>query len=119
MKSRREFLEFLGRGSVALGTLPFLNACESASLALNPEPFRALVPTRIDALTLVDGLKYDIIARWDDPIRDGLKFGTNNDYTCFFPANEEGTEGILWVNHESISPVLISGRTKEKPPRKE
>ncbi|HVK61456.1 MAG TPA: alkaline phosphatase PhoX [Bdellovibrionales bacterium] len=118
VRTRREFLEFIGRGTLVVSSLPLLNACETVSKAVTPEPFKALSPTKSDSLSLVNGLKYDIIARWGDPLRADLKFGTNNDYLVFFSANEQGTDGILWVNHEYLAPALVSGRVKGKAPTK-
>lgn len=123
LQSRREFLEFLGRSAAAasLATLSgaaLLSACASQpklttrEVALDELPFAPLKPLSVDALVFASGFGYSILAKHGDYINGTQKFGMNNDYTAFFPLNKEGTDGVLWVNHEDLNTVLIPGYTK-------
>ena len=70
----------------------------------------ALQPTTIDELQLAEGLDYQVLIRWGDPINESETFGFNNDFTCFLPFDaEHPDEGILWVNHEYVDARFVSG----------
>ena len=123
LQSRRDFLEFLGRSAAAasIATLSgsaLLSACASqprqaSDLALDRLPFTPLKPTREDALILAGGFTYSILAKHGDTIGRNKKFGMNNDYTAFFPLNADGSDGVLWVNHEDLNTVLIPGHSNK------
>ena len=116
LKSRREFLSFLGRSSAAVALAPWLEGCTSAEKKGHPSgpgglAFRPLTAGSKDDLTLADGFSADVIVRWNDIINDrGDRFGSHNDYIAFFRLNEAGTDGLLWVNHEYFQPLLVHGR---------
>ena len=56
-----------------------------------------------DEVILADGLEYELLVSWPDPInRSGDRFGFNNDYTAFFPIDGNPHDGLLWVNHEEV-----------------
>lgn len=121
LQTRREFLEFIGQTTAAVslaGALPFLNACtttvkDSASGAAGALPFEPIAPSLADDLLLAKGFDYNVILKWGDVINaSGEAFGTHNDYLCFLPINQEGTDGILWVNHEYLQPLFVSGWQK-------
>lgn len=123
LRTRREFLQFLGRSAAAasLATLSgsaLLSACASKPKLLTRRPTLDTLPftpvgrSTEDALILAKGFNYSIIATDGDKINSREKFGTNNDYTAFFPLNSEGTDGILWVNHEYVIPLFTSGWIK-------
>lgn len=110
--SRRRFLEFLGRGTLAavgLSALPLLEACQRVPLAAPQPPrlFDPLAPAIEDRLRLVEGLSYREVLRWEQPLREGLQVGMHNDYLAFFPLPGTPDEGLLWVNHEYITPALL------------
>jgi uncharacterized protein len=117
--SRRDFLEFIGRTSLAasvLGSTSLLSACSpgakrgSGKAADHGLPFTPIEPTSADTLVLASGFTAQRFLSWGDPINSkGETFGTNNDYLAFFRLNEAGTDGILWSNHESMLPLFVSG----------
>ena len=66
--SRRNFLQFLGRSSILLGSTPFLlsNAsCTSANASPKPFPFKGMSHSLADELKLADGLTYDVLISWE------------------------------------------------------
>lgn len=125
LQTRREFLEFLGQSAAAASlasAIPFLSACSSAakstgstagSATAGTLPFIPLAPSTEDKLLLPEGFHYDVVLKWGDRLNEkGDLFGTHNDYLCFLPLNKEGTDGMLWVNHEYLQPLFVSGWTK-------
>ncbi|WP_343486433.1 alkaline phosphatase PhoX [Allomuricauda sp. d1] len=123
--NRREFISFLGKASMGTAILPpFLKGCgnlaspvtnnlltsESTLDALKSVNLEGLSPSNVDDLLLAKGLDYHVILRWGDEISEKDSFGFNNDFTCFLPFNEEdATDGLLWVNHEYVNPLFVSG----------
>ena len=83
-------------------------ACPGASFpaaanASTIEGIRPVAPTTDDEVVLADGLEYEVLVSWGDPInRTGDRFGFNNDYTAFFPIDGNQHDGLLWVNHEEV-----------------
>ena len=62
-----------------------------------------IAPGTDDEVLLVDGLEYELLVSWADPINGkGDRFGFNNDYTAFFPIDGDPRDGLLWVNHEEV-----------------
>lgn len=106
--SRREFLKFLGVGSLALsqaGLLGALTGCES-SLP------KGVSPSFKDDLILSPGLLYHVLASWGDSINDKEVFGFNNDYIEIIPL---GTDDLLmWVNHEYVNPLFATGPKRSR-----
>lgn len=118
MTSRREFLNFLGRGAAAWMLAPALfteTGCKKKTASssglhqkhstLSRLPFTPLAPHFGDTLALASGLSYHVISRWGDTINQkGDVFGYNNDFTAFLPhptSSLSNRDGLLWVNHES------------------
>lgn len=72
----------------------------------------------IDDLVMAKGLKYRVLASWQDTIgvdpnsNQKLKFGYDNDFTCFIPLDQN--YALFWANHESINPSLISNISEQK-----
>ncbi|MEM1214791.1 MAG: alkaline phosphatase PhoX [Bacteroidota bacterium] len=126
--SRKEFISFLGKASLgALLTPPFLTGCSSNTTPLKSasidekqlEKLRNLVltglnPSDEDGLALTAGLDYHVIIKWGDKISQEDTFGFNNDFTCFIPLDENNPkDGLLWVNHEYVHPLFVSGYDKQ------
>lgn len=119
---RREFVQFLtAAGAFAL--LPIANARASSRGFVPLRQGRpAFTPVRVpiplsrrspelkryevkDALTLPTQYTYDVVCAWGDRVfpDQSDRFGYNNDFTAFFPLNKDGSEALLWVNHEYVS----------------
>ena len=108
--NRREFLKFIGAGSVAASNatlLTFLSSCTTTT-----ENIKGLSPSSDDELKLISGLSYDLLFAWGDPINKNETFGFNNDYIAFHKLNEN--EAILWVNHEYVIPKFLGGEERTK-----
>lgn len=101
-RGRRQFLKFLGAGltgAYANGLGPLAGAGQGP----RPAPFAPIPPTARDDLVLPAGFRYDVIARWSDPLPGtNARFGYNADFTAFLPLREPG-HGVLVVNHEYVS----------------
>ncbi len=121
---RRAFISFIGKASLgAIITPPFLVACGNNSKPLGIEDksienlkrlgdlvLEGLLPSDKDDLLLAKGLNYHVVAKWGDKINHNDTFGFNNDFTCYIPLDEENPkDGLLWVNHEYINPLFVSG----------
>ena len=112
---RREFIEFLGTaGLMTAGG--YINLASGrigekllAGYLGKDLPIQPLLPVISDELALSQGLSYHVIAAWGDPISDKDSFGTHCDYTAFLPDPEDPNKGHLWVNHEYLNPMFISG----------
>lgn len=123
---RRDFLKFFGSTSALL----FLGGAGSGVFTSCSSPlektdfktlgFKPLSPKTDDKLSLVDGLDYQILLSWQDQLNAQEKFGFNNDFTAYLPLTDKKNEGILWVNHEYVHPMFVSGyragdkRTKDQ-----
>lgn len=127
--TRRDFIRFLGyctagfplgKLGVGLTGAAFLPGCTTTSKGTSEAkaaakevstegaklPFQQLGPVSEDKLSLVEGMEYQVLAKWNDVINSrGQKFGINNDFNAFIP-HEGLDEGFLCVNHEYPSPVL-------------
>ena len=125
MYNRRQFISFLGKAGLGAATIPpFLTSCgntttpaetfnkknEESLQRLGKLVLEGLTPMDQDDLILTKGLNYHPIVKWGDPISDDDYFGFNNDFTCFIPFDKANPkDGLLWVNHEYIDPLFVSG----------
>ncbi|WP_350286292.1 alkaline phosphatase PhoX [uncultured Croceitalea sp.] len=128
--NRRKFISFLGRASLGTAVLPpFLISCGNTATPtsktletesqvldrLKKVPIEGLSPSNKDDLLLATGLDYHVIIRWGDEISQNDSFGFNNDFTCFIPFDDDNpTDGLLWVNHEYVNQLFVSGFDSEK-----
>lgn len=123
--TRRRFMHFLGYtstayplaklggGLVGAALLPSCATSSKSDSSLETEtskdaklPFQPLGAVSEDKLSLVEGMEFRVLAKWNDVINSrGQKFGINNDFNAFIP-HEGLDEGYLCVNHEYPSPVL-------------
>ncbi len=127
--NRRKFISFLGKAS--LGTVmipPFITSCGNTATPVVSEKLsekdieklksrilKSLLPSDKDDLLLADGLNYHTIVKWNDKISEKDTFGFNNDFTCFIPLDKDNPkDGLLWVNHEYINPLFVSGFNDKK-----
>lgn len=131
--SRRSLLASSGAiAALAISGGTLGAAAPAASARLTPT---RLTPTRRDALELLDGYRYNVVAGWGDPIlrtghaldlralADGAllrpgaaaaqesQFGTNCDAVAFFPTDAARRDlshraGLLCVNHEYVNAEL-------------
>lgn len=122
--SRKEFISFLGKASLgAMMVPPFITSCGSTTTPTTPVlspneqleklkklAIKAIPPSDKDDLLLAEGLDYHTIIKWGDKISREDTFGFNNDFTCFIPLDDNNPkDGLLWVNHEYIDPLFVSG----------
>lgn len=127
--NRRKFISFLGKASIgAVFVPPFLVNCSSTTspsekVTISKETLeklkrialKHLAPTDTDDLVLTEGLNYHTVLKWGDKINDKDTFGFNNDFTCFIPLDDTNPkDGLLWVNHESVNPLFVSGFNHRK-----
>ena len=115
--SRRDFLQFMGASAVTLslaGSAGYLlQAC--SRIATSPgdkifpqHPFTALAPSAEDTVRLAQGLRQNFVAIWGDELKEGVRFGYNNDFLAFFPLDGNKKDGLLCVNHETPHNVFVS-----------
>lgn len=109
--SRRDFIQFLGRTTLAAYGLQGIRL-DQLSAAFQPLalPFTPLEPTDVDGLVLAKGFQYDILIRYGDAINPTEDFGTHNDFIAFLPEAADEQAGILWVNHEYLNPLFVHGQ---------
>ena len=129
---RRDFLTFLGAGSYAMlqsyqsiasSTKP--SKVAKTSSAKDKVPFTPIQASSKDEFQVAPEYKYDILCKWNDPLgSSGVKgpesFGYNNDFTAFIPINaregkKSSSEGLLFVNHETVTPLFVTGYKGEGP----
>jgi uncharacterized protein len=120
---RRMFLKYLGAGltgaaaspaiaaplgpiAEARGDMPFTapaGAAVAADAVSSFLTFNPIRPSMRDELILPDGFRQQVLIAYGDRFtRSGERFGFNADFTAFLPRNEDGSEGLLWVNHEYV-----------------
>ncbi len=110
---RRSFLQFLGQGAILAPAVPsILSSCTGGGKEYLTSTIKGITPQARDEVILADGLEYQILAKWGDPIGNGLRFGYNNDFTAYLPQGDR--EGLLWVNHEYVDPTFATGFDPEK-----
>lgn len=113
--NRREFLQLLGQSALVSSVLPFAGC---VSFKKQPDfsqlPFLPLGATRKDNVVLSEGFNYQMLIKWKEIINPrGQRFGYNNDYIAYIPFDtSRPNEGWLWVNHEAVEPLFVSGRKK-------
>lgn len=112
--SRRDFLKVLGvsAGLAQLPTGVLARSPFEGSPIIGPG-LKGISPDFQDRLVTLPGIDWQLIIKEGDSLGNGLKFGTNNDYLQFFKLTGDD-HGILWVNHEYLSPLLSSKPERTK-----
>ncbi|EDP98460.1 alkaline phosphatase PhoX [Kordia algicida OT-1] len=129
--SRRNFISFLGKASLGAVMMPqfliscgntttpapgFKNTPEAILKKLKNFVLKGMLPSDTDDLLLANGLKYNVIVKHGDKISVEDTFGDNNDFTCFIPFDEKNPkDGLLWVNHEYMNSLFVSGYNYRNP----
>lgn len=89
----------------------------------SPAPkFKPILPSTADQLIVPGGYRYEVLISYGDALgttgpRGPEQFGYDNDFIAYFPMNalkggKEPHHGMLWVNHEFLNPMLVSGVSK-------
>ncbi len=122
--NRKEFISFLGKAGLGAAIVPpFLVRCGNTSTPtatggtsneqlekLKNLALEGLPASDKDDLLLSKGLDYHTVIKWNDKISTQDTFGFNCDFTCFIPLDDNNPkDGLLWVNHEYIDPLFVSG----------
>ncbi len=122
--NRKEFITFLGKVTLGASFIPpFLMSYGNTSMPiktgdisnkklarLKKLSLEGLAASDQDDLLLTKGLDYHVILKWNDKINNEDRFGFNCDYNCFIPIDPKNpNDGLLWVNHEYINPLFVSG----------
>lgn len=111
--TRRDFIHFLGGLTAATG----LASSIGCSIKKKIPPIQGLkAPLKEDQVILAPGLDYKILIKEGDSISPPLKFGTDNDFIQFIQLKDQSYG--LWVNHEALTPPLISQRQRQETPSK-
>jgi len=101
MSERRDFLKFMGTMSLIATT----SSC--ATTVQKSKNFSALQPSSVDDVKLIKGLEYQKLITWGDSLTANKKFGYNNDFISILEMDKNNA--IMWVNHESVTPLFVSG----------
>ncbi len=106
--NRREFVTFLG-GAIGAGLVGCTKSSTKSKASL--ASLQSLSSTLSDELSLLDGLEYEVLLEWGQPIGKDIEFGFNNDYLAVLPTGKTD-ESWLWINHEYTNPLFVSGYQK-------
>ncbi len=106
IKTRRDFIRFLGYSSLTLSQISLLPSCTPKTKKENK------FPNTQDDVVLADGLSYYPIISWGDQINKKEVFGFNNDFIALHSLSADKL--IMWVNHEYVNPVFASGMERTK-----
>lgn len=112
--NRRDFLKFIGGSTMAAATLNTVPGLLLSSQAAEKKLFPVVSPSAEDLVKLAEGLEYKVLISWGDKINKNEEFGFNNDYTAMIPLQGKKDEGILWVNHEAVNPIMLGTMKRTK-----
>jgi secreted PhoX family phosphatase len=103
--------------AAATSTMTAPSRRHDAILAFSP-----VAPNKLDELTVPPGFKYDVLARWGDPVVKGApvfdaynqtpeaqakQFGYNCDYVGIIGMSARGQRAIMAVNNEYTDEILM------------
>ena len=115
--NRRTFLEFLGISTVSTLFESYPRSIKTPTLMV--QSINAIPPSEVDAVSLAEGLHYEILIKWKDRLKKGCSFGFNNDFIAFVQLDKNNPDdGLLWVNHEYVDPRFVSGYQEFDPKNK-
>ncbi len=133
--SRREWLRGAGKflaATAAFSALPLSGYAKPQTPTARNLAFREIAKNTSATHHVADGYDVQILLRWGDkitpdapvfdvfrqtPAAQAKQFGTNCDYTAFFPLplNSNGSSrGLLWANHEYPDPKLMFPQIEEE-----
>jgi secreted PhoX family phosphatase len=124
MLTRRSFITLLGAGTYELlrSSSSFGAVFPSKRSSAKFRKFKPIAPSLKDELILPKGYSFDRLISYGDPL--GSKgplgdefFGADCDFLTFFPLSKD--DGLLWVNHEYLQSLLVSGVLKPEDKTKE
>ncbi|PIP91485.1 MAG: alkaline phosphatase [Bdellovibrionales bacterium CG12_big_fil_rev_8_21_14_0_65_38_15] len=104
--NRRDFVTFLG--GVIGHSLVGCTRDSSVKSANYSEKLPQLESNNLDKLSMLEGLNYEVLLEWGQPIGKDIEFGFNNDYLAVLPTGKTD-ESWLWINHEYTNPLFVSG----------
>jgi len=110
IKTRREFIQFLGYGTLTLTQMNLLSSCLSKDAA--KLPVKSLFPSIKDDVVLIEGMNYYPLISWGDKMNAKEVFGFNNDYIDTHIISSK--EMVMWVNHEYVQPIFVSSNARNK-----
>jgi hypothetical protein len=128
--SRRNFLTYLGFGSLGMLGVPASTSAITAQPARArrsspPSGFTPIRPSSADCLILPSGFRYDVVGAWGDKLGTRgpygeERFGFDCDFNAFFPLDslaggKNSREGLLWTNNEWPIPHFVSGYSGKSP----
>lgn len=126
---RRQFLKFFGvtSSSIALSQLIFSQdlLAKTQTGKSQSKSIPILPATDKDAVSVVDGLTYQRVISWMEPLSKDLRFGSHCDFIAIFPILDDKkkprkNEILMWVNNEYLRPIQLRdvmyemGLVKEK-----
>ncbi|HEU4779137.1 MAG TPA: PhoX family phosphatase [Steroidobacteraceae bacterium] len=128
----------LSRRHVVVGAAAAAGLAACARIPTKPETsarsssFKSIAPQSLDAFTIAEGYRYNIVARWGDSLVTGTsdfdtarlsstvwldaravgtqerQFGTNADAVAYFPqASGRAARGLVCVNHEYVNGEMV------------
>lgn len=113
---RRQFLKFFGTTSSSIALSQLFFSQDVLAKTLQGKSISKAIPilpaTDKDAISLVDGLKYQRVVSWMEPLSKDLRFGSHCDFIAIFPIldskkNPLKNEILMWVNNEYLRPVQL------------
>lgn len=121
--NRRQFLKFVGSGTLVAWAAPWSSGCTTAKLVpptASSTRLMGIQPSAADELVLHKGLVSRVLLREGDTINSkGDVFGSCSDYLALTNFDQAQTDVMLWVNHEYFDPLMVSGRGRDSAPTKD
>ena len=132
LSTRLSRREIVAGAAATIGLAACAQIPTKVKSAGQPSDFSGIAPQNLDAFTIADGYRYNIVARWGDSLVTGTgdfdtrrlaaddwlndsaitnqerQFGTNADAVAYFPQSSgRAARGLVCVNHEYVNAELI------------